>query len=63
MLAAELEYSSGTLQYILSINVTECSVIIVVLWIKGGGLRYFKKTFKMKYRVLISILKYSIGLK
>ena len=24
----------------------------------GGGLRYFKKTFKMKYRVLISILKY-----
>ena len=32
--AAELEDSSGTLQYILPINVAECSVILVGLWIK-----------------------------
>ena len=34
MSAAELEDSSGTLQYILSINVAECSVIRVV-WAFG----------------------------
>ena len=34
MPAAELEDSSGTLQYILSINVAECSVILVGFWIK-----------------------------
>ena len=35
MPAAELEDSSGTLQYILSISVAGCSVILVGLWIKG----------------------------
>ena len=35
MPVAELEDISGTLQYILSINVAGCSVILVGFWIKG----------------------------
>ena len=34
MPAAELEDSSGTLQYRWSINVAECSVLLAGLWIK-----------------------------
>ena len=37
---------------------TMVTVSMITLSVKGGGSTLFKKTFKMKYRVLISILKY-----